>query len=498
MSTAPVWIVSREGIEDRRPSKRPRYSQDSPQDVHNSVQATHDISRLRRWRTPEHITWEELCSFFPGPAPMLESLSLQLDKSDGEGFYRSLDGLFSGVAPPLRHLSIQHIHAGSLLLTCTNLTVLEIRNPTPQYSASTFLSVLRKLSRLVSLHVSCALQPPKNYDRDPGPTYTPLPRQTRVVKLPSLEFFSFYGLCYDQDLDFLSHFSFPSTTLLLFSSGYPFRQNTSYAAVADFLKVYASARQDSVVPKPTVIELRSEYARLKLNIRVGHRILCGLKLNSAGGDGDDQHSVPDDPSVTEMFSHLSYPTVTEFFTACYIDPLVWPIISSSLPALKHISIEELYIQYEEDTVPIFEAIIDNYQDKPSSPSFWTPIFPRLRFLSLKKVAFSEICQTSLVKALRGRQKASSGLETLKIDHCRGVQEELVDELVKIEGLSVDWFDFESENESDDSDEEPRAFDAEAYGENYNEGEALDEGEIDVPCAQSDDIRRYQVDSYIPI
>ncbi|TFK67951.1 hypothetical protein BDN72DRAFT_960627 [Pluteus cervinus] len=488
MSTTPVWVISKEDFEPRRLNKRPRHGLDTTQSARTAVQATQDISRVHRLKIPSGVApWPELCSLLSRPAPMLESLSLELMKTyDEEAVSRSLDNLFSGTTPRLRHLSIEHCHPGSLLLSCSNLTILEIRNPTPQYSVSTFLSVLRNLPRLIALHMACTLQPPEKYDQHPGPTYNPVPGQTRVVSLPSLAFFSFYGLCFAQDLDFLSHLSFPSSTILLFASGYPYHYDSPYAAVTDFLNIYLPLRQGST--NPTKIDLLSECARLRLNFWDGDKMLCGLKLDSEGGSGGDRHWVPDDPDVTEMFSLLSFSSVIEFSTSCYIVPALWPAVSSTFPALKYISIEELHFEEHGEVAPILTAIIDDYQSKP--PSLWTPILPRLRHLSLKEVAFDDDCRKHLIKALRSRGRSSSRLETFRIEECRGVNEEFIDELDKVEGLSVHWI--KRERGSDDAE-----YDVENEWESYMWHNENGEGELDIPPgAQRRDTLRYEVDNYI--
>ncbi|TFK67927.1 hypothetical protein BDN72DRAFT_68110 [Pluteus cervinus] len=212
------------------------------------------MSRVRRLGIFASIkNRNQLRSLLSSTAPILESLALSFTPNYATGDSQALDGLFSGIPPPLRQLSIKGCGLGSNSAFLTNLTILEIREPQPRFSAPNLLSILRELSLLTCLRMSNVLQ--CNHDHDEGWSFTPIPTETGVVELPSLEFLSIHGPCYAQDLDFLSHLSLPPTIILLFSSGFPYGYDHPVTAISDFLKVHASARQGSVDLAPTRVDL---------------------------------------------------------------------------------------------------------------------------------------------------------------------------------------------------------------------------------------------------
>ncbi|TFK67943.1 hypothetical protein BDN72DRAFT_842437 [Pluteus cervinus] len=389
------------------------------------------VCRIRCFRAVISVhNWEILRTLFTSPAPLLESLSLHLTQPYHNNYYRRLDDLFSGITQQLRYLSVSGcaVDFGSSFLA--NLTILEISNPKPQLGALDLLAALHKLPRLKSLRVSNVFQS----DMEDNPIHMPIPRSTKVVKLSSLGLLSIYGLSYAQDLDFLSYLSFPSTTILLFSSGYPHEYHDPLVAISDFWKIHASARQNFGNFAPTRIDLSPLYGRLKLDIWDNQKLLCAFKLDNYADDEEEaRYVISDDPEIKELFSRLSFLSVTEFSTNCYVSPFAWPIISSSFPNLQCLSVEEVT---EEATV--IQAIIDDYKSKSSLLPNLKPIFPRLRSLSIAKAQFDDDCKKCLIQALKCQKARSSSLNYLKLDECFGVDEKLVVSLREVEGLDVDW------------------------------------------------------------
>ncbi|TFK64412.1 hypothetical protein BDN72DRAFT_846620 [Pluteus cervinus] len=420
------------------------------------------IPRVRRLRvTFSSDSLEELPSLFSDPAPLLEVLSLRLEEGWEDHTSRSMDGLFAETTPRLRYLSIEGCDVRHDSFLFANLKILEIRDPVSKFSARTFLSVLRKLTCLEALQMSCTLKPPANHETDPK--YTPIPPKTKIVHLPSLRFLSMNGSCFVQDLDFLSHLSFPSTTIVFLSSGYPYHHSNLFAGVSNFLKVHAKARQDFNKLVPTEIELETRCGRVKLNLRDdANTVLCALKLDSENDEGGLGLRVPDDTNTLEMFSHLFFPTVTTFTTNCYIASSVWPIISLSFPEVKHIEI--VMQETPEETATILEAMIEDYETYGTFSS--PPILSKLRSLYLTKVAFDDGIKEDLLEVLQERKKASSGLKTIKMEKCYRVDEEWVESL-DIDGLDVQWYDWEEDDITD----------PETEGEIYVDDDRMERGEI---------------------
>ncbi|TFK67926.1 hypothetical protein BDN72DRAFT_842424 [Pluteus cervinus] len=362
-----------------------------------------------------------------GTAPILESLALSFTASRDS---QTLESLFSGIPPPFRHLSIEGCGLGSNSAFLTHLTILEICEPEPRFSAPDFLSVLHKLAFLTTLRMSNVLQCSQNPQEER--TFTQIPINIGVVELPSLDLLSIHGSSYAQDLDFLSHLSLSSTIKLLFSSGFPYRYSHPFASISDFLNVHASARQNFANFAPTRVDLSPLYGRTKLDIWEGDTILCAFKLDFKPGPGESQFRVVNKPEIRTMLSSLSFPSVTTFSTNCYVRPSVWPIISSSFPSLEDISHKD-----KDDATTILEVIIGDYKSTSSNPTSWIPIFPRLRSLSIERAVFKEDCAKDLVQALEGRKQVSAGLENLEICISDGLDEVSLDSLRGVEGLCAD-------------------------------------------------------------
>ncbi|TFK67960.1 hypothetical protein BDN72DRAFT_960636 [Pluteus cervinus] len=431
------------------------------------------VSRIRHLnvRLPGQA-WQEFRSSLSDSAPLLESLSVSLSDNYTSKEPKNLDSLFGGTTPPLRHFSVDGCEVDLTSSFFSNLTVLEMRNPKPPFSTSKLLSALRKLPLLISLQLSTTFQPAN--------VGTAL--EIGTVNLPSLALLSLHGSPYTQDLDFLSHLSFPSTTTLLFASGHPFHYTTPIAAVVEFLQVYSSARLPGGTFIPSKVDLFTLYGRLKLDIHCRNKILCALKFDSEDGQGGDRHEIQPHPDVHQMFSCLTFSTITKFSTNCLIETAVWPIMSSSFPALDFISVKG-----EGEEASIFKAIIQDYRDPTFLPSdLWAPIFPRLRTLFLERVHFDDDCQKpELLMALRVRKDFSSGLEYIDFTECYGIRRDLVLWLKRVRGMRVDWDEWDDENDE---------FDPDAYIDDYVEINAEESGEIEL--GRGTDFDPLYVDSYI--
>ncbi|TFK61997.1 hypothetical protein BDN72DRAFT_964832 [Pluteus cervinus] len=414
------------------------------------------VSRIRRL----HVVlptrnWEILQTFFASPAPLFESLSLHLPTTTSNP--RRLDSLFSGITQRLRHLSISGCGVDFNASFLTNLTILEIRDPEPQFTAPEFLSVLPKFPHLRSLRVSNILE--LGTDGDPD-TYAPIPPNTKIVELSLLDLLSIHGSCYAQDINLLSYLSVPPTTTLLFSSGYPHQYGDPFASIPDLLKVQSSGPHKSGDFAPTKIDISPLYGRLKLHMWNSQKPLCAFKLDFL--DDNRRFLISDETASKYLFSVPSLSSITEFSTNCFVTPFAWPIISSCLPQLQR-----LVVEGGTWVATILQVIINDEKSGGSLPSNWVPIFPRLRSLVVEKTEFDDDCNRYLVPALQRRKEVSCGLVYLRIHDCLGVDERLMESLKEVEMLSFEW---SIEIRGDDSEDEDESLEAR---------KEQDDGELDL-------------------
>ncbi|TFK67962.1 hypothetical protein BDN72DRAFT_898555 [Pluteus cervinus] len=407
-----------------------RLSNSAPLVVHinmcttkNQIYLKEAISQFRSLKVSLFKTdFQELSFLRSSPAPLLESLSIDMLGHSRNGRF-VLDNICAGITPQLRNLALQGCGVNLSSSFLTNLSILDIRNPTQRISGTAFLSVLRGLPSLVSLRMCRTLQLPEDQAR-----YAQIPH-TKIVELPSLRLLSFYGLYYIQDLDFLSHLSFPSTTTLLFASGYPDHHRSPIAALSDFLKVHASVRQNFEQFTPTKVILNTLYGRLKLDLMNDNKTLCAFKLDSR--PTRERHQLQCGPDLDELLSYLSFPSITHLSTSFYVAPSAWPVISPIFPELNQLSVEGMS---PNEVATILSAIIEDFQTK--SDFLWVPILPHLQTLHLMHVVVDDNCKEHLVKALRGRIAASSGLEKMGIDECDQMDDNFVRSLSAVEGLNA--------------------------------------------------------------
>ncbi|TFK62376.1 hypothetical protein BDN72DRAFT_848765 [Pluteus cervinus] len=367
------------------------------------------LSRFRCLRISTFKSaFQELSFLQSNPAPLLESLSIDLSGPNRNGRF-VLDNLCAGVTPRLRNVSLQGCGINLSSPFLANLSILEIRDPTPKFSGTAFLAVLRGLPSLVSLRMCRALQPPEDQTG-----YTQIP-DTEVVILPSLRLLSVYGNSYVQDLDFLSHLSFPSTTILLFASDYPYHSRRPIAALSDFLRIHAQ------LFTPTKVVLDTVYGRLKLDLMNDDKTLCAFKMDSRSDMTPERHRLQCGPDLDELLSYLSISTITHLSTSFYVPPSAWPLNQLSVA-----------------TILSATGIIEDFQTK--SDLLWTPNFPHLRTLHLMHVVLDDNCKEGLVQALRARSTASCGLKKLVIDKCPQIDDDFVSLLGAVDGLNAVRFD----------------------------------------------------------
>ncbi|TFK63444.1 hypothetical protein BDN72DRAFT_963915, partial [Pluteus cervinus] len=177
--------------------------------------------------------WNALVHHLNSPAPLLEFLRIRAgDVSPGYSSTSPIpESIFAGMTPRLQRLELI---GGTFDLNSplfTDLTSLELWNPVQKFTATNLLNTLHKLPGLTSLSLLDVLQ-------QGAILATPNPD---VVTLPFLKSLSTKGGSFNQDLDFLSHLSFPADTTLYFQSHA--QTGDAVTALSHFLAVNKAIRQ---------------------------------------------------------------------------------------------------------------------------------------------------------------------------------------------------------------------------------------------------------------
>ncbi|TFK65475.1 hypothetical protein BDN72DRAFT_900653, partial [Pluteus cervinus] len=175
-------------------------------------------------------SWKALENSLSSPAPLLESLSVSISADlQLSSLIEPVDcqfsaGLFAGIAPQLRGLKLNRCSVGIKSSLFTDLTVLRLRQPPQKFSMMEILAVVSRFPRLTFLTLSHTLRP----DADP------VPPAFDIISLSSLKSLTIEGRSFVQDLDLLSHFSYPSNSKLWFNSDTT--TGDALSVLSDFLK----------------------------------------------------------------------------------------------------------------------------------------------------------------------------------------------------------------------------------------------------------------------
>ncbi|TFK63448.1 hypothetical protein BDN72DRAFT_847614 [Pluteus cervinus] len=414
------------------------------------------------------------------PAPLLEHLSIFI--TDTSSPVMIPDMIFAGSTPRLRHLVLSGCSFDISSPLLTDLTVLELRKPPQKISTVDILTTLQTLPCLTSLVLANVLQtgvPPVSSDLD-------------IVSLSALESLSIVGQSFVQDLDTLSHLSFPATTTLQLHSDAGTREGQAITALSDFLSVHKTARlQDLSTVSPTNIELQCSSATLRLFISSQRseptEVIKYLDFDLVG-EWEHLLDLPDTPDTASLLSSLPMTSITSFLTNCDIGIGTWTNTIGSLPNLQRIEATgtesyNLLSAIVKDFKATCPAVFGNKsrsragtrgrrrkgkgsrgggrskaQTQPSSTSdagsslqsteTWDPIFPSLETIMLEETTFPART-TELVAALRARRMADKGIKTLGIAECRGVKESLIGRLQD----SVDHVMWDGRTGSDEGDDD---------------------------------------------
>ncbi|TFK60893.1 hypothetical protein BDN72DRAFT_850184 [Pluteus cervinus] len=409
--------------------------------------------------------WDTFAPNLSSPAPLLESFFVALEAPGvlSPPPLTITDRMFSGTTPRIRrlHLSACSIDIKSSLFT--DLTSLELLNPLKKVSAKAFLIMLRQLPRLTLLAISDVLKP----------STALVPSKTGIIALTSLQSLSIEGQSFHQDLDILSHLSFPANSTLKFHS-----KTGSTAAVhslLEFLRVNKAARMTSSTPLSYSMDLYSSYNTLKLSLNndctePGY-VADLLKFDLRGGWAD-KLQISNNPEIAVVFSYLHLTTLTSLTSNWHLDTETWTKLFGPLPNLKEISANT------QRSIGIIHAIMDDFKAKcPPAPgnklqnktstrekkkekggrgggqsraqvastsgsqaANHNPIFPNLEVLKFNGPTYYPWAPDDLVTALRARKTAGKGLKLLEIAQCENMNQTAMDALSEVVTVNWDGFD----------------------------------------------------------
>ncbi|TFK63436.1 hypothetical protein BDN72DRAFT_847599 [Pluteus cervinus] len=372
-------------------------------------------------------TWNSFWSNLSSPAPLLACLEVSIPRTLPP--LTISDSTFAGATPCLRRLELTGCSVDLNSHLFKDLTVLELHSPPQKILARDLLITIRKLPGLASLVLSDVLH--KNA--------APLSSNFDTITLPHLGKLSIKGGSFVEDLDFLSHLSFPTnTTLQLYSETQASTEGMA-AALLNFMSVYNAARCQQSFPYLLNLSL-DDWNTLELTIRaecterahnpalpvfVDLRIYGWLRASL---------QLSDTPETTALLSSLPLPFLASFSTSCNLDAKVWANGFGHLPNLKHISVARapalnfLSAMVDDPTIAISAPLeTKNMQAMRKGAKRSTgggvqlstpqvPIFPELETIELRRVVLPRNT-TNLVNVLLARKSVGKGIKFFELREC---------------------------------------------------------------------------------
>ncbi|TFK63489.1 hypothetical protein BDN72DRAFT_847572 [Pluteus cervinus] len=386
------------------------------------------------------------------PAPQLKELTI-FSTGDIMRFPENVD-IFQGIVPQLDSLTLyrcRHVIPESALFV-NNLTTLDIED-CPITSTTTWLKILQRMPSLSHLRlVDCFTNETEAVDAT-------IPNDFGVISLPRLSHFSIRGFCFEEDLDFLAHTTFPSQTALDFSSCiplhlFPNRQPLTAPLVA-FLRVHNQSRQNLSDMQITGLTLEFDPgSALSLIVeREGHEhtllSIKGLETVDCG-----------EMLLAELTS-LPLAFLTSFTTSCIINSRLEEVSVSGRaiqPLLRLLAgsgefsdagsdlDERTGADDEEDVegVSEFEGGEDA-EDQTDDLSGAHPHFEVLKSLRLYNTP-SYMFKEALINTLEARRKVGFPVQQVRLSCCMPL---MVDFLSRLQGLVDDVEFHESVYSQDD-------------------------------------------------
>ncbi|TFK64873.1 hypothetical protein BDN72DRAFT_861044 [Pluteus cervinus] len=361
--------------------------------------------------------------------------------------------MFAGSTPRLRNLEVVGCSVDINSSIFRDLTVLELCNIPRKLSATDILTTLRKIPLLTSLGLSYLLE----YGAGPAPP------QIGAVVLSSLKSLQISGQFFPHDLDFLSHLSFPATSVLHFIS-YTLDEE-AIPALSDFLDVHKTARQQSSNAILCSINLQCSWSVLTLSLNTecdeqGHGHVADLVKFELASRWSGNLDLPDTPDIASFFSFFSLSSLRSITTNCKFDIGVWTKIFGTLPKLKRIVTTGDCAITGHCAIELLSSIIDDFQvNCPTGPrknpqnqagaggkkkkkgkgkgkqksqaAHWEPIFPSLEVIQMHDMVFTEQIVEDLVSAFRARKAAEKVMGIIGMTKCLNVEDDTVEALQEV-------------------------------------------------------------------
>ncbi|TFK64882.1 hypothetical protein BDN72DRAFT_846209 [Pluteus cervinus] len=415
-------------------------------------------------------TWNGVAQILSSPAPLLESFRVTISDSDTQVPLSTVsDNMFAGTTPSLRRLELVGCPVNIHSSIFTDLTTLQLQDPSQKIPAADLLVSLHRMPRLTSLELTNVLQ--KNV-RLAFPNIDP-------VTLPFLKSLQIHGESFAQDIDILYHISFPADSTLWFSS--EARTGGALDGLLSFLEIHKTSRQQSSRLVVGSLELQYLYGHLTLNLNAkcsdpGH-ITNLIKFNLGGPWREDALNVSDDTDLAPLFSFFNLDSLEQLDTMnCKFSTGAWTYLFGALPKLKHITntgiwgihfLSSLFTDYTDKCAVNTDQTKVNTKGKKkkgkkgrgkqkapvSNPSStqpaeigdWEPIFPCLETIQIVEMTFARPIIEDVVAALRSRKMVDKGIKVFGLTDCRNVDEDVVDLLRGV----VDHVEWDGCNGTDD-------------------------------------------------
>ncbi|TFK67127.1 hypothetical protein BDN72DRAFT_843438 [Pluteus cervinus] len=425
-------------------------------------------------------SWIGLSRNLSSPAPLLESLSIMITDNVKQSTSSTIsDTTFAGTTPRLRFLELTGCSVDINSSIFSDLNALDLCNPPQKLLVTDLLTCLRNLPRLTSLVLTEVLV-----------TGAPLASSNLdTIVLASLASLAIRGGSFAQDLDILSHLSFPANTTLRFYSITP--TGEGLPSLSEFLRVHKASRlQESSQPLQASLDLRCSWNLLRLFIHAEcneSESVDSLLTFELVGQWGGMVEMPDQTETATLFSYLSLPSLTTFSTNCNIGVETWTNIFGPLPKLQHVSASGFR------AINLLSAIVADFkarsppsserkQKKPntrgrkkgkgsrsggkqgsqvastsnSQAVDWEPIFPQLETLELEKMTFPEPV-TDLVAALSARKMVGKEIKSISVLECLNLGDEVLDALDGCVG-EISWDGYTGSVDEDEDEDE--------FGEDY--------------------------------
>ncbi|TFK68547.1 hypothetical protein BDN72DRAFT_675056 [Pluteus cervinus] len=415
---------------------------------------TIELSPTMRPQTYSSL-WPKVLSLLSSSAPMLESFCLE------DPIYRQRPPveLFGGITPRLRLWDVDGFVPNFSSPVLNNLTTLSICNPYSQLDPGLTLSALARMPLLETLALEGAFLSTLVTGVSCVPANAPAPR------LVNLTNFTFTGINFDFDIDFLAHLSLNVDTLIMFVSHI---HRPDLSAFSRFVQAHNRARGG---PAPIrVLQLYGRDRGFKLltsnDSLQSEQSFSGFRVE--GPWAEDQFPI----SWGEELLQLPLANLEYFGTDCALGRKAWEALSTECMHIYLLSLDGTTVAFEFFTCLLHDYIrqrpvlTKKYAEKssqkdrkftevesavtlPESYRWDNAAFSRLRAINLRHIDFEECGDATagrlvdcLATAFRARADwSNSFVEEVLIRDCLNLEPAMVDTLRESVTVHLDDVEF---------------------------------------------------------